>query len=144
MFPFDDVIMKNSRVNKAKIKYNNVNEWKWNWFGEGKDFFDNANLCCCHQGHREIHYSDVIMSGMASEITSVSTVCSNVCSYEDQRKHQSSASLACAGNSPVTNEFPHKRLVTRKMFPFDDVFIILLRPSWVESSGSHFNDGNWI
>ena len=27
----------------------------------------------------------------------------------------------CAGNSPVTGEFPHKGPVTRKMFPFDDV-----------------------
>ena len=29
----------------------------------------------------------------------------------------------CAGNSPVTGEFPEKRPVTRKMFPFDDVII---------------------
>ena len=27
----------------------------------------------------------------------------------------------CAGNSPVTGEFPAQRPVTRKMFPFDDV-----------------------
>ena len=30
----------------------------------------------------------------------------------------------CAGNSPVTVEFPHKWAVTRKMFPFDDVIMI--------------------
>ena len=41
-----------------------------------------------------IHYSDVIMSAMASQITGVSSVCSYVCSSADQRKHQSSASLA--------------------------------------------------
>ena len=29
----------------------------------------------------------------------------------------------CEGNSPVTGEFPHKRPVTRKMFPFDDVIM---------------------
>ena len=29
----------------------------------------------------------------------------------------------CVGNSPVTGEFPHKRPVTRKMFPFDDVIM---------------------
>ena len=40
------------------------------------------------------HYSDVIMSGMASQINSVSIVYSTVCSGADQRKHQSSASLA--------------------------------------------------
>ena len=30
------------------------------------------------------------------------------------------------GNSPVTDEFPHKGPVTRKMFPFDDVIMWLL------------------
>ena len=29
----------------------------------------------------------------------------------------------CEGNSPVTNGFPHKGPVTRKMFPFDDVIM---------------------
>ena len=29
----------------------------------------------------------------------------------------------CARNSLVTGEFPHKRPVTRKMFPFDDVIM---------------------
>ena len=30
----------------------------------------------------------------------------------------------CAGNSPVTGEFPHKWPVARKMFPFDDVIVV--------------------
>ena len=29
----------------------------------------------------------------------------------------------CVGNSPVIGEFPHKRPVARKMFPFDDVIM---------------------
>ena len=40
------------------------------------------------------HYSDVIMTTMASEITSLTVVYSTVYSDADQRKHQSSASLA--------------------------------------------------
>ena len=40
------------------------------------------------------HYSDVIMSTMASQITSLTIVYSSVYSGSDQRKHQSSASLA--------------------------------------------------
>ena len=40
------------------------------------------------------HYSDVIMSMMASQITGVSIVFSVVCLSTDHRKHQSSASLA--------------------------------------------------
>ena len=33
----------------------------------------------------------------------------------------------CVGNSPVTGEYPHKWPVTRKMFPFDDVIMLLFR-----------------
>ena len=40
------------------------------------------------------YYTDVIMNMMAYLITSVSIVCSTVCSGTDQRKHQSSASRA--------------------------------------------------
>ena len=43
----------------------------------------------CHH-----HYSDVIMSTMASQITGVSIVCTAVVSGADQRKHQSSAPVA--------------------------------------------------
>ena len=58
------------------------------------------------------HYIDVIMSAMVSQITNLTIVHSTIYSGTDQRKHQSSASLAfvlCAGNSPVTGEFPAQR-----------------------------------
>ena len=64
------------------------------------------------------------MSWMASQISSVSIVCSTVCSGADQRKHQSSASLVFV---KVIHWWPvdslHKRPVTRKMLPFDDVIM---------------------
>ena len=44
------------------------------------------------------------MGAMASQITSLTIVYSTVYSGADQRKHQSSG--LCAGNSPVTGEFP--------------------------------------
>ena len=75
-----------------------------------------------------LHYNDVIMNLMASQITSVAIVYSNVYSHRDQRKHQSSASLAFVRGihrGPVNS--PHTWPVTRKMFPFDDV-IMLWRP----------------
>ena len=54
----------------------------------------------------EFHYNDVIMNAMESQITGVSIVCSSVGPGENQRKHQSSASLThWAGNSPVTGKF---------------------------------------
>ena len=52
---------------------------------------------------RKLHYSDVIMGAIASQITSLTIVYSTVYSGADQRKHQSSASLAFL---PVTGEFP--------------------------------------
>ena len=72
------------------------------------------------------HYGDVIMSTMTSHITSVSIVYSTICSGEDERKHQSSASLAFVRGihrSPVNS--PHNGPVTRRMFPFHDVIMSL-------------------
>ena len=61
------------------------------------------------------NYIDVIMTTMASQITSLTVVYLTVYSDADQRKHQSSASLAFvqAAQGPVT----------RKMFSFDDVIM---------------------
>ena len=70
------------------------------------------------------HYNDVIMSAMASQITSFAIVYSNVYSGTDQRKHQSSAPLSFVRKihlEPVNS--PHKGPVTRKMFPLDDVIM---------------------
>ena len=72
----------------------------------------------------KLHLGDVIMSAMASQITSLMNVYSTVYSGADQRKHQSSASLAFVMGIhrwPVNS--PHKGPVTRKMFPFDDVIL---------------------
>ena len=70
------------------------------------------------------HYNDVIMSAMASQITSLTIVCPTVCSFADQRIHQSSASLAFVrGIHRWPMNSPHKGPVTRKKFPFDDVIM---------------------
>ena len=74
------------------------------------------------------------MNGVASHITSLTIVYSVVYSGTDQRKHQSSASLAFVRGIhwwPVNS--PHKGLVTRKMFPFDDVMMssIVHKTSWL-------------
>ena len=68
------------------------------------------------------HYSDVIMSSIAYQITGVLVVLSTFCLGAYVRKHQSSASLVFARAIhwwPAN--FPQKGPVTRKMFPFDDV-----------------------
>ena len=71
-----------------------------------------------------IHYTDVIMGTIASQITSLTLVYATVYSGADQRIHQSSASLAFpwgVHRGPVNSS--HKWPVTRKMSPFDDVIM---------------------
>ena len=73
----------------------------------------------------EVHYNDVIMGAIASQITSLTIVYSTVYSDADQRKHQSSSSLAFVRGihrGPLNS--PHKWPVTRKSFPFDDVIMV--------------------
>ena len=70
-----------------------------------------AQAQCCSQRYTRLlwnHYSDAIMSAIASQITGISIVCSIPCSCAYQRKHQSSASLR-EGNPPVTGGFPSQR-----------------------------------
>ena len=75
---------------------------------------------------RVTHYTDVIMDTIASQITRLTIIYSTVYSDADQRKYQSSASLAFVRGIqrwPVNS--PHKWPVTQKMFPFDDVIMLL-------------------
>ena len=75
-----------------------------------------------------LHYNAVIMGAMSSQITSLVIVYSTVYSDADQRKQQSSASLAFVrGIRRWPANSSHKWPVTRKMFPFDDVIML----TWV-------------
>ena len=90
-----------------------------------------------------VRYSDVIMGAMASQTISITIVYFTVYSGADQRKHQSSASLASVRGIhrwPVNS--PHKWPATRKCFHF-------MTSSWI----LFFGDGlasvwcknfNWI
>ena len=89
-------------------------------------------------GDKPLHYNDVTMTATASQITSLTIVCSTVYSSADQRKHQSSASLAFVRGihrRPVN--YPHKGPVTRKMSPFDDVIMISTNGSVVLLTHTH-------
>ena len=82
-----------------------------------------------------LHYNDVTMGAIASQITRFTIVYSTVDSDADQRENQSSASLAFVRRihrGPVNS--PHKWPVTRKMFPFDDVIMENVRVRGVEST----------
>ena len=75
------------------------------------------------------------MGAIASQITSRIIVYSTVYSDADQRKHQSTALLAFVWGihrGPVNS--PHKWPVTRKMFPFDDVIMLMWFTAWAGQS----------
>ena len=113
MFPFDDVIML-------------------------RRYSANFVSMCFRLSHSINHYNDVIMGAIASQITSLTIVYSIVSSDADQRKHQSSASLAPVRGiyrGPVNS--PHKWPVVRKMFPFDDVIMAGVKFSIVFWNPSH-------
>ena len=102
-----------------------------------------------------VHHNDVIMSTMASQITSLGIVYSTFYSGADQRKHQRSASLTSVWwihRWPINS--PHKRPVTRKHFPFDDVNMEWHCPAknstqkrlgrWIVSSAPKLLSGLWV
>ena len=71
------------------------------------------------------------MGAIDSQITSLTIVYSTIYSDADQRKHESSASLAfvCGIHRGPVNS-PHKWPVTRKMSPFDDVIMDIVCSGW--------------
>ena len=72
----------------------------------------------------QLLYNHVIKVMMASQITSLLIVYSAIYSGTDQRKHQSSMSLAFVQgiHRRLVNSL-HKRPVMQKKFPFDDIIM---------------------
>ena len=109
----------------VESEYCNFHTRKWAWkcrLQNGGNFVPALTF----QVSRDFHYDDVIlMSAMASQLASLTLVYLTVYSLADQRKHQSSASLAFVRGIhrwPVNS--PHKWPVTRKILPFDDVIVL--------------------
>ena len=76
------------------------------------------------------------MGTMTYQITGLMSVYSTDYSGADQRKHQSSASLARVRRiHRWTVNSPHKGPVTRKIFPFDDVIMICF--NWNCGNSTH-------
>ena len=86
---------------------------------------------------------DNIIGPMASQITSLNIIYSTVYSGADQRKLQSSASLAFVqGIHRWTVNSPHKWPVARNMFTFDDV--IMAQVDCKEPAIMHTNPNSCI
>ena len=68
---------------------------------------DNGKAISCHN---VIHYNDIIMNAMASQITALTIVYSTVYSRRISKKTSKLCVTGlCAGNSPVTGEFHAQR-----------------------------------
>ena len=107
-------------VSDDNVNFKNVKNWmKWSDQNGRGDF---ARSYTTHQLLN--HYSDVIMSKMASQITGITIVYLTICLGADQRKHKNSVSLAFVkGIHQWTVNSQHKWPVMRKMFPFDEIIM---------------------
>ena len=72
------------------------------------------------------HYGDVILSAMASQITSLRDDCLLNRLFRRRSKKTSKPRVTglCEGNSPVTGESPSQRASNAEMFPLDDVIML--------------------
>ena len=128
---------KNHQLNHANRSFGAAEEQEMSWylisFSYHADEYSTYGLIPWQSltQNNPVHYDDVTMSLMASQITSLMIAYSTVYSGADQRKHQSSASLAFVRGihrGPVNS--PHKWPVTQKMFPFDDVIMSFSPIRW--------------
>ena len=135
MVPHDATWRQRSGWTLAQAMYCCLTEPTIIWSNVGllsKVFYGN-NLRAVSQ-----HYSDAIMGAIASQITSLTIVYSTVSSDADQRKHQSSTSLAFVRGihwGPMNSS--HKWPVAREMFPLVDV-IMRIAHGLIISMGSEF------
>ena len=97
----------------------------------------------CHGIHESLQWRHNECDGVSNH--QPHAVYASLYSGADQRKHQSSASLAFVrGIRRWQVSSPHKGLVTRKMFPFDDIIMVisisLLASSWMQDSYNVFKN----
>ena len=105
--PYESLYHKNNKTTKQKHLYADclhatksvIRNSIFSIVSEGPVVQAVRKLAVCVQGHN----SDVIMGAMTYQITSLTIVYSTVYSGADQRKHQSSASLAFVWGIPRTN-----------------------------------------
>ena len=106
-FPYDDVIMMRRAEQNGflapthRIVVSGMAPGRYDWF----------------------HYIDVIMTTMASQITSLTVAIQPFFQTQIKKKSKLRVTGLCVGISPGPVNSPHKGPVTRKMFPFDDVIM---------------------
>ena len=96
------------------------NQW---WFSGNKDHFANCRRLLGNPGLATLQWRH---NGHVGVLNHQPHDCLLNRIFGRRKKNPSKLRVTglCMGNSPVTGEFPHKRPVTRKMFPFDDVIMM--------------------
>ena len=105
---------------------------------------------CCEIAPRllSLHYNDVIMTTMASQITSLAAVYSIVYSGANERKHQSSASLALVRGIHRSRWIPRAKgqlrgkcfhLMTSSWHLSDDKSMLIHIMTWCRRATSHLS-----
>ena len=69
------------------------------------------------------HYNDVILTTMASQITSLTVALNRLFRRRSKKTSKLRVNDFCVGNSPRPVNSPHKGPVTRNRFPFDYVIM---------------------
>ena len=90
------------------------------------------------------HYNDVIMTTIASQITSLAVVYSTVYSDADQRKHQSSASLAFVWGIHRDRWIPRKGQLRGKCFHLMTSSCVIEKLWWKVFWNSILSVFSWI
>ena len=125
-------LAKQSLINKILFMKKGDHAKQWNYIltftlsmCEYEECHDDSLSCLQWCGESpKLHYSDVIMSMMASQITSVLIVYSTICSGQIKENIKAPCHWPLWGEF-ASDRWPvnslHKGPVTQKMFPFDDV-----------------------
>ena len=94
---------------------------------------------------QSVHYSDVIMSMKASQ-TPASRLFTQPFYFRHRSKKTSKLRVTglCVGNHRWPVNSPHKRPVTRKIFPFDDVIMGVLQQETHTVTNRWLLNYNWI
>ena len=110
-------------------------------------FWLTNNYFNCFRRHidRRYHYNEVTMTTMASQITSLTVVYSTVYSDADQRKHQSSASLASVWGIHRDRWIPRtKGQFSGKCFHLMTSSCLARYPILLPGADRHFVIGNGV
>ena len=97
---------KNCAIAPKRVQRNLTNDVN---IGSGNCLMPSGNKPLHEPKLTQDHYNNVIMTTIASQITSLTVVYSIVYSGADQRKHQSSASLACVGGIHLDRWIPRTK-----------------------------------